>query len=96
MYEAMDLQHYAKDTVEKTNAFYKMYGLSGIEIEDAAVMNVRFVVACQEGEEVITDSFLFPTVQFMKMHGIWKMVMPDGFPRPSKGDVWEFLAQYAE
>lgn len=42
----------------------------------------------------MTEDFLFPTVSFMKMNGIWKMVMPGGFSWLSNGDVWDFFAQY--
>lgn len=92
-YQIMDLQYYSKEAVESVNVFYKKYAHTNIEIEDMVVLNVQFVVTSEKKEAVVTDSFLFPTVQFIKGHGMWKMGRPEGAPRPSSEDILKLLGQ---
>lgn len=54
-------------------------------------LNVAFTVKGEDKENLVMDSFLYPNMNLVRVSGSWKLLTPDGFPKPSTDELKKFL-----
>lgn len=88
-YEIRDINEYTGEILNNIINTYAQYGIKNID--GMMALNVAFTVKGEDKENLVTDSFLYPNMNLVRVSGSWKLLTPDGFPKPSTDELKKFL-----
>lgn len=88
-YEIRDINEYTGEILNNIINTYEQYGIKNID--GMMALNVAFTVKGEDKENLVTDSFLYPNMNLVRVSGSWKLLTPDGFPKPSTDELKKFL-----
>ena len=87
-YEVKEKIKYTKEMFDQLEKEFKKYGI--INIDDIVSLKIIFTVSGNGKKDIVSNSFLYSNIVLIKTLGKWKLMTPDGFPKPSNEELRKF------